>query len=1316
MDILFKLIKENTKSNYRAVYDENHKLFNNVANYGGNISTKAMVGRKGEYYGLTVEFLSNVKPLITDDKIIRSLDAIDKENIYMAVIILNIEEEYQEYGIDIIYYTIEKWFLINNIDKSNLSSVRNFNSYDETKIKPNNNVMIRLKTQRHDPINCPIKIIGLGSSVKGNPVVPEDWLGREFRNGEELHREIDKLDWRKDKPPVSFCCIYSMSVLTENKWLNKQDIKKYNIVTDNLIMIMCTIENGRIKTNIYTEGCSWHTHENIYNYINEHNQTMKYYYNEKKKLLICMEPSIFKIKPSYQKEYSAPVLMSRLQKSFRRGSESSKILYDTVEQLNNAPYYNIPDQHFAKVSGTRQLLWRSYISIIEDVCGYYHKNVYDLQDFLVLSLICHINPELQIESKYIDQIKESLLNIQNINYAWPWRSGVEVPSKKFKSYGLTCDNGKQTRLIDSMIVALKYMPMMQGDRIMLSKCINYICENQYNMNRIKYANAEYYLKMSKMNIEKEVLLSANDMHCYPNIILLLQSSIPFLPTEEYNTHNLSKFIWENSSKYNMRYSKDQILNLKDKQVMESLYSIQKKYIEKINIDEINNIKYESNSYNNIQKTEKYIPKEISRLGFLIIFGQKIKLPNEGKNKPSVEIIVSGTITQPCKIKKYNNNDKYNYMVGSERFENEKRYVKFIEKGITIDLPPPPLHYRWNLNKKVKISASIEESDINNNINNINFYVNGIKIKPFDSSIFLEPIGTYEEIEIKDENLINIIENALYMRNNIGGPNLNALMRNIGMIRNNINDERVFSMKSYKNNNILSEVWRQLYSKIIMSSIVEIGPVDRSGSKTINSISYKYEGVYLRILNLLFMLYPKAIILKNEMKFEMNLKNPSFYNMIEFIKSCGFIKINEDNKNDKITIKTELWDHQKKTSERIYDGMINDKKRGYGDASRMGAGKTLTMLNLMYKLHLYNHNSKLKNHKGFLIMVPTVQLYKTWEDEINKHTTGYDIVFQNANGSLTRGPSESRDSELTKKNINTNTIVISTMGRTREHPLAIPWILVVIDECLTVQNKEALQTEEAIRQANASQYGIVLMSASFFKSRFDKLYFMLKLLRTGIPETTEYLDTILSESMVCNITNEERKWVTNITKNKLTDVQRTEYNEIIKKYNEGNYEKTYTMLNKYIHNNCDYIKYFKDRIEEIEKQRPNTKILIFAKSKLEGDNISNKCKNVSRYPDISKKHVVASVMEATYGLNNLIMCDTILMRPPSPDQLPQMKGRLDRHGQKNKLLYLEYILIENTIEEALLTRLELANNFYNSHIMPLADFYKIAVRGTIKLAM
>ena len=736
---LIKIIKENVKANYQAKLDEKNKLIKNIANFGAKNGSKGMVGRNGEYYGLTVEFLSDVKPLITDDRIIRSLEAINREDFNMAIIILGIEE-YEKYGNNILFYAIEEWFKINNIDSKHLENIKNYNlNYDKTKILPDNCTIKRLKILRRDPINVPIRIVGLGSSKKGNCVVPEFWLGKEFNSGEELHNQMNELDWRKGKPPVSYCCIYSMSLIEDTKWITKKEIIGVKIDNKSLIMITCFIIKDRIKSKVYFG-------EDHNDFIKDHENDVKYYYDTKKNLLICISSKIFKPKSVYKKDQSVSVLISRLQKSFRRGSGSSKILYDTIEELNDAHFYNIPDQHYAKVSGTRQLFWRSYISIIEDVCGYYHKNMYDLMDIFILSLICHINPEIQIENKFIDQFRETLLNVQNINTYWEWRKGIEVPIKKFKTYGLICDQDPLSRMTDSMILALQFMPMMFGDRIMLSKCINLIAENHYNPNNIIHRDTNYYLSLSKEYIERDVMLSGIDIHCYHNMILSLQGSIPFIPTDEYTTCKISGFIWNNSSKFNIRYSKKKILTKEQENVVSVMRTIQENYLEKINIEEIDNIVYYKNKYNKILKND-IIPIEISRLGFILLFGQKIRLPSEGKNKPCIEVIVAGNELEPCKIKKYSNDDKYNYLQANERYEGEKRYVKYIEKGIIIEVPLPPIGYKWGISKKAKIRASITESHFDKNINEIDFYVNNIKIKPFTTLLLTSLFLIYRAFSI-----------------------------------------------------------------------------------------------------------------------------------------------------------------------------------------------------------------------------------------------------------------------------------------------------------------------------------------------------------------------------------------------------------------------------------------------------------------------------------------------------------------------------------------------------------------------------------------
>jgi hypothetical protein len=134
--------------------------------------------------------------------------------------------------------------------------------------------------------------------------------------------------------------------------------------------------------------------------------------------------------------------------------------------------------------------------------------------------------------------------------------------------------------------------------------------------------------------------------------------------------------------------------------------------------------------------------------------------------------------------------------------------------------------------------------------------------------------------------------------------------------------------------------------------------------------------------------------------------------------------------------------------------------------------------------------------------------------------------------------------------------------------------------------------------------------------------------------------------------------------------------------------------------------FQNTIQKLEKGK---KALIYAESKVEAERIAKTIPDVGLYPDISKQHVVVSYANGTYGLNDLVGFNVLVTRPPEPDKLPQMKGRLDRPGQLSNQLEIIYILLENTIEEAAYLRIDLCNKFYSNHIMPLSEFYSLALK-------
>ena len=75
------------------------------------------------------------------------------------------------------------------------------------------------------------------------------------------------------------------------------------------------------------------------------------------------------------------------------------------------------------------------------------------------------------------------------------------------------------------------------------------------------------------------------------------------------------------------------------------------------------------------------------------------------------------------------------------------------------------------------------------------------------------------------------------------------------------------------------------------------------------------------------------------------------------------------------------------------------------------------------------------------------------------------------------------------------------------PPPAAWDFVVIDECLAVQNDVALQCAAAWRQVEMSACGVMMLSATFFRSRFSSLFYMIRMLRSPLPRTMEWLKSV-----------------------------------------------------------------------------------------------------------------------------------------------------------------------------------------------------------------
>lgn len=1235
--------------------------FKNIANFGIKKNGIAMVERNGEYHGVTFQILEDIKPLLTNLRIANALQNVDVGDIISAQHTLNVNSP------DEVYYVMYKWlekykFIIPDNIKKNYKKIKN----------PELDHWMTI--DRSMPLEAKIKVVDIGYGKNKQSVLPESWIGRIFKSGYELHAEMDKLETRKDKPTVHYCCIYDMSVKDKILWGTKNDF------IDEKILHAIIIEDGDTNTIEYIDFAE----KNYKHWLNKLDDDYDIIMGTKY-LIACHRNQFFTEDPQYGDELSMSQLVSQMQKCIRRGSVCSKLLMKTISSLNNSKPHNLPEHNFMRVSGTKQLLWRLFIMTIEDSSIYKcSKNLVSSDLIFALSVICHLDGTLQLNKNYLDKIINTALLIQNYGKHWEWHNGSHnEPDMEFD------DNN----LKNALRFAILYIPMMKGDNKMLKRSINYI--DEYELPKFSIKSVEKIMTMSEKSKELQCEIEAIDMHCYPNIILLIQGSVK--PNNDLTTYTIPKIIWDYCSKKNFRFE-DDVIPDEYISVVKMINHIQeylhtngtKKYDLIGDYDtEIKEMCKQNIKNNEVSENDE---PEISlfnkRLSFLLLFGRKIKMPAYG-NLSSAEIIIGGTDDIPIKIKKTSTKNKYEYLVGNEHYEYEKHFLEFFTAPLKVTLPNPPTGYVWKYKKSyVYIRISMKKEDDKLQKHEIYFMVDDDIVPVFDCSkllIKIPDIVEHKRIKFFD----TILSHVFYNDDEINGFDINLLMRKIWKIRNKLEDTYLYKWNDYlKNNNIPPEVWRIIYSRLISDDVINIGPVDRGGERTLNAISIKYEGTIWRIMNMLSMLYPTTFNLSALLKFEINKSSSGYEHIINILQKTSH---HEEITKIVPVIKTKLWDHQKLSSDKIFDGIITNQRKGHCDASCVGSGKTLVALNVIAKLMEYDIPT---NATGALILLPTDKLYNTWRDEINKHTKKFKICVQSANGDI-------------DDDIQFNSIVITTLGRMRDHPIVHNWIYVIIDECLSVQNSSSLHTAEAWRQVTNSKYGVLLLSASFFRSRFDKLLYMLRMLRTGLPEDIEYLDTILNECLVCFIGEKTRKWISNINRFKLPETIRKKYDEILN--SSDDYETKYVRLSQLLLDKCDYVQCIKDIINNIGDNRA----LIYARSKHEADEIADNIKTVSRYPDLKKQHVVVSYTEGTYGLNNLIIFNTIITRPPDADKLPQMMGRLDRPMQKNNILYIEYFLFENTIDEAMIYKLNMAKKFHGHYILPLAEFYKLAIDGVKK---
>jgi len=1313
IDSIIKLVRSNTKESYKCVLNEANKPVKSIANFGLKKDQVAIKRDTGEYAGMSIKATEDIFPILTDRRIIKALKLLKAENIQGAISVLGIGKFITIHGIATLYYTLHYW-LSNNANDIKIPTFIS-NEYQEI---DDENLDNYIDTSRHDPVDGSFTIHSVGQSTSGNTVVPTEWLNKEFPNATALHKEMDKLDWRIGKPPVSYAIIYSIRIVDDKQTTYEEFIKNHDQKEQSKeiiyihVSLHCSIFNSFknveefLKSKkINSKNLQVISHEEIVILI-DCEVLIKY-----TKTKILKQRINTKHIPENQHYERVGYLVSCLQKCIRRGSKNSELLLETIYKLNQAPPYNLPEQQYIRVSGSKQLVWRLFITTIEDSDLYEpNENQCSLLDLLCYTLACHYNTDLQFSDFLVNKIAYTALNIQYNTNLWPWRTGQE--GKYDKKLGFT----KNTEILDALKLALKVLPMMQGDNFLLNVSINYINDNKIKFKQLPDKSIKELLKLAVKIDQKETLAISNDMHCTPNLLIYVQGCLNYIPTEKESTKNLSKFIWDTQSSINIRENTAKKNN--PNHLNKIIYHCQANMYS--NYSPNTNIIFNNNKKKNKQELSTFISEPIlgiSRLAFLLVFGEEITLPGG--------IIISFTDDKekPFKFKKRSDTK----FIQDEKLINKYTdlLLKIYSKPIKKILPGLPGGYSWkNLDRSSNKDFVVNIQISKDAKNNYKFLMNDITVDTFnglelinkDQPIILNTFDVYKNSQVieNDPSLEKIVSDALYVTDNYdtrGWDLLNILYARGNQLRKllstNLNNVPVLSWLNLLSPKALfkipTKVWQNVYVRLLSgNSVVNIYQVDRGGKKLLGACDYIYEGCVLRIMLLLNVLYPLVVIPKtsNFMSFLIYQKRPEYVVMISTIKSLmtpSNIKTIVPVPAQIPKIITNLWDHQKLTRDTIYDGLVNKGKKGYGDAASVGSGKTLTTISIMTKLL---SNNKVSSHNGFLVLVPNMRLIDTWTTEIKKHTTGFRIITQQSNGTWKVGNLIISNNKV---EITINTIAITTLGRARDKPKDNSWILVIIDECLSVQNSGALQTEAAFRQIMLSQYGVIMLSATFFRARFDKLFFMLKMLQSGFPENRSYLSTIINEHVFCHVSESTRKWITTTNEFTLDTKTKLKYENV--RTGKLSVEKKYQELLNIVITEFDINGAIKSLLVNANKEK--RRCLIYARSKAEADNIS-KLEGISRYPEKKHKHIVVSYQEGTFGLNDLTDYDTIITRMNHLDIVIQQKGRLDRPGQKSTILHLNFILVANTVDEAWKLKFEMTNGFYTKYLLPLSDFYKLAI--------
>ena len=1346
------------------------KPIDNLANFGGLIGSRYFVARNGEYNGIVIKLEENLLPIYLSNSVHQFYMCVESNYINVSVLVerFGLGNLYQIYSNELIRFVVDEFVISNNLQPI-------YNDYPTIKTNFVKDIkLIELKKliwcDCHELIPVKIKVVGTGS------LLPPEWMNKSFSSGKEFHLAIDQLDERIGKPPVTYLANYCMvrQHISKPAMIDKKILSQYTNTFNSNIFVL---DSMRLKfdlgpsfvkpgINYYWIELEFISADIKLNNLSENKENKKNKKNNSpfsSKVLVLYEKDKIMDEPDKIVSINTSIgfNVSLLQKSIRRGSETINCLKEAIGNLSRARPFNNPEYSYEMVSGSRQLMWRCFISIIEESKIYKSAKYLDILDFVLYTFIFARYPSYFISDKLSKLVELTCATIQTSDMYWDFRPFNSIKSNTLPLY--TTDNIKICQFQLALLAGIKLMPGMKGDKLMLDSTLKWLGTNPDLPEFDKLDNIDK-INTSFKPMEKINWFSSLDHHSNPNLITQLHNGLYGLDLknnlygikEHITLKKISELIWECNSKYNFRkhsfewnkhndliYLAQNLLN-KTKSANIDLEPVELVDFNKFNYNKLICADAEINLILNLTEYKKEKLFWSSQFDTIISTHEICEYSNViGANRIGQFILSNqysncfwfkGKKTTPIYTNneiKFKQGDKI-YDSNTE-LEDEDTYNKILN------------YYLTNYKAKIIVRNKI----FNTNVfyveikSSRSIFINGlecVKINPDSKIKQTKQTKQTKQIEWINDGLEKFVKDEKIILYNNASSN-KEFTDKLKYIISTENPDPITKYISYKS---LCETFKLgCTTQMIGSKILEFIPdwaikklicrietsiedkndrvillmckIDRGGRASTEAVDNDDEGYLVRLVNILACLYG-CFEKINETKFVIHTYSKVYkfwLDKLEYIKNKKN-KINNANDKNKIKqnvkfIKTKLWKHQNTVRDMIINGIVNYKQKGWGDASNVGSGKTLTGLSVIEAIwtKLVNTSNNYSS-SNFLILTPNTNLYTVWKDEILTHCdiSKINCWEQNANGVW---KFINFDNNVLADTVNNEiNIYISTMGRNRDNPLKSPISFVIIDECLTVQNNTSKWTMKAFEQVVRSQFGVLMLSATFFRTRFDKLFFMLKMFQLQIPPKPEYLDTILNIAIGANIKTNPTQWVDTIHKIQMDE----EFYTLYSKHKKANKKESYLELKKFMSSNVNWENLIIEKTNELIKI--GRKVLIFAESDNQLEKLNDLVKKLvdekklkhswSFYPDISNNICVISKYKGTYGINNLVKYDTILMKPPEPDKLPQMKGRLDRPGQIATKLYIEYIVVADTIDEIDLVSLQIANNFYSSHIVPLANYY------------